>query len=148
MGYYKWFGSVFASQTLSRSLPQVTRLSQCNWAFCKIKQILCNEPILHGPYFSKQFIMQTDASLQATGAILSNRSKAMTTLSSLSHIETHSLVLEKECLAICWVLRAVRYYLLGTPFVLVTDHMMLRWFQTMKGSNACGSSRYLTLQPF
>jgi len=43
----------------------------CQKAFDKLKEILCSEPILQYPDFTKQFILTIDASGKALGAILS-----------------------------------------------------------------------------
>ena len=37
----------------------------------KLKEHLCKAPILYSPNFTKPFILQTDASDQRTGAVLS-----------------------------------------------------------------------------
>ena len=44
---------------------------QCETAFENLKTYLSREPILKAPDFNKQFLLQTDASKKATGAILS-----------------------------------------------------------------------------
>ena len=44
--------------------------------------------------------------------------------------------IEKEGLAIKWVLGKLQYYLLGRAFVLVTEHAPLKWMVTNKGNNA------------
>lgn len=41
--------------------------------------------------------------------------------------ECNYLVIEKEALAIKWVLKAIWYYLLGRPLVIVSNHAPLKW---------------------
>ena len=62
--------------------------------------------------------------------------------------EINYSVIEKECLAIKWATHALRYYLLGRSFSLITDHAPLRWLHTMKDNNARITRWYLALQPF
>lgn len=47
-----------------------------------------------------------------------------------------------------WALEALRYYLLGAPFTLVTDHALLTWLNRMKDSNAWLTCWYWSLKPF
>lgn len=42
----------------------------------------------------------------------------------------------------------LRYYLLGAPFVLITDHAPLKSLNTMRNSNARLMCWYLTLQQY
>ena len=43
---------------------------------------------------------------------------------------------------------ALRYYLLGCPFTLRSDHAPLQWLHRMKDANAQITRWYLALQPF
>ena len=47
------------------------RTRQCEEAFHQLKTLLCTKPIPQSPDFSKQFIVQTDASDHRVGAVLS-----------------------------------------------------------------------------
>lgn len=40
------------------------------------------------------------------------------------------------------------YYLLGAPFTLVTDHVLLHWLHTTKDTNPRIMRWYLSLHPF
>lgn len=42
------------------------------------------------------------------------------------------LVIEKEALVVKWVMDTLWYYLLGNPFVIMTDHAPLKWLNMMK----------------
>lgn len=45
----------------------------------------------------------------------------------LNAVESRYVTIEKECLAIFWVLDYVHYYLLGWEFLVITDHAPLWW---------------------
>lgn len=62
--------------------------------------------------------------------------------------ERRYATIEKEALAIKWATHALRYYLLGAPCSLVTDHAPLQWLHQMKESNPRLTRWYLALQPF
>lgn len=44
--------------------------------------------------------------------------------------------IEKECLAIKLAVHAFRVYLLGTSFVIQTDHRALEWLDKLKENNS------------
>ena len=46
------------------------------------------------------------------------------------------------------MIQAFKYYLLGAPFVLITDHAPLHWLNRMKDLNARLTHWYLNLKPF
>ena len=66
----------------------------------------------------------------------------------LSQREAKYSTVEKECLAIRWVVGSLRYYLLGRPFTLCSDNAPLQWLHRMKDTNAQITRWYLALQPF
>lgn len=47
-----------------------------------------------------------------------------------------------------WTLEALRYYLRGTGFFLLTDHCPLAWINQTWDGNDCITRLYLVLQPF
>lgn len=46
------------------------QLGACEKACQKLKEHLCKEPVLSGPNFSEEFILQTDISEVGLGAVL------------------------------------------------------------------------------
>lgn len=75
-GYYRCFVPNFSR--LSQALTKLLKKNQeFNWtslqqdSFESLKNILCSEPILQYPDFSKPFILTTDASNYPIGSILS-----------------------------------------------------------------------------
>ena len=78
LGITRSFIPQFAS--IAAALTDLTRKSSpnkinwtpaCDFAFSKLKQLLCAAPVLCLPDFEKQFILQTDASDRGVGAVLS-----------------------------------------------------------------------------
>ncbi|KAG8177018.1 hypothetical protein JTE90_029680 [Oedothorax gibbosus] len=49
----------------------ITWTKECEEAFDKLKNCLCNHPVLHSPDYQKPFIVETDASDQGMGVVLS-----------------------------------------------------------------------------
>ncbi|KAL4085363.1 hypothetical protein QTP88_027222 [Uroleucon formosanum] len=75
-GYYRKF--IKSCSLISKPMTNLLRKdvtfnwdTSCQEAFDKLKNILCSEPILQYPDFTKPFIVTTDASGKALGAILS-----------------------------------------------------------------------------
>lgn len=105
------------------------------------KNILTNDPILQYPDFSKPFILTTDASNYALGAILSQgrigSDKPICYASrTLSDSEINYSTIEKELLAIVWATKYFRPYLFGRKFQIVTDHKPLTWLMSLKEPNS------------
>ena len=77
-GYYRKFIPDYAaiaaplSDLTCKNRPmKVQWTAVCELAFKKLKQALCSSPILHSPDFNQPFLLQTDASNRAVGAVLS-----------------------------------------------------------------------------
>ncbi|MGH0125867.1 UNVERIFIED_CONTAM: hypothetical protein FKN15_074287 [Acipenser sinensis] len=159
-GYYRRFIPEYATivnplvELTKKTAPKIVRWTgECQGAFDTIKRRLCQAPALISPDFSKEFILQTDASQIGLGAVLSQQVDGVEhpiiyMSKKLAPREINYSVIEKECLAIKWATHALRYYLLGRSFTLVTDHAPLRWLHTMKDNNARITRWYLALQPF
>lgn len=54
----------------------------------------------------------------------------------------------KKALGVKWAVEALWYYLLGSPFQLITDHTFLRCINSTKDTNARVTRWYLSLQPY
>ncbi|KAG6922970.1 hypothetical protein G0U57_000322, partial [Chelydra serpentina] len=125
----------------------------CEDAFQELKASLCRGPVLYSPNFDEGFILQTDASEVGLGAVLSQdvdgQDHPVLYISrKLFPREKNYAVVEKEALAVKWACDALRYYLLGNPFILVTDHAPLQWLNRMKDNNMRIQRWYLALQPY
>ena len=108
----------------------------CNDAFNTLKNHLVNSPILAYPSFERnatEFVLQTDASAFALGAVLEQKGHVIAYASrSLTASERNYSVIQRECLAIVFALKQFRHYLLGRPFLLNTDHAPLQWLSAQK----------------
>ena len=99
--------------------------------------MLTNEPLLQYPDFTKPFVLTTDASNEALGAILSQgpigRDLPIAYASrTLINAEKNYSTTEKELLAIVWGCKQFRQYLYGRRFTIVTDHKPLTWVFNVK----------------
>ncbi|XP_053872984.1 uncharacterized protein LOC128831041, partial [Malaclemys terrapin pileata] len=159
-GYYRRFIPQFAAIAapltglLTKDSPrQVIWTTECDRAFRTLKKCLCSEPVLYSPDFNLPFVLQTDASEVGLGAVLSQdvggeEHPVLYISRKLFPREKNYAVVEKEALAVKWACEALRYYILGVPFTLVTDHSALQWLGRMKDHNMRLQRWYLALQPF
>lgn len=103
--------------------------------FSKMKTLLTSSDILIYPDYNKPFILTTDASDSAIGAVLSQgeigKDKPIHFASrTLSTVEEKYSVPEKDMLAIFW------NYLYGAKFKILTDHQPLTFALSPKNTNA------------
>ncbi|KAM0730356.1 Retrovirus-related Pol polyprotein from transposon 412 [Formica fusca] len=101
-------------------------------AFEILKEKLMTTPVLKYPDFTQEFIVTTDASDYAIGAVLSqgkvgNDRPIAYASRILSRAEQNYNTTEKELLAIVWAVKHFRPYVYGTKFKIVTDHKPLIW---------------------
>ena len=105
--------------------------NKVNESFEKLKEKLISQPVLILPDLSKPFEVQCDACGHCLGAVLLQEGHVITYESRrLNEHEKNLGIYEKELLAILHALNTWKHYLLGTPFVLRTDHQSLKYFLT------------------
>lgn len=146
LGYYRKFIRDFARITkpMTKQLKgkrQVTTDKDFVDAFEQCKTLLSNDPILIHPDFEKPFILTTDASNFALGAVLSqgslqNDRPVCFASRTLSDTEVNYSTIEKEMLAIIWAVKYFRPYIYGVKFTIVTDHKPLIWLMNFKEPNS------------
>lgn len=106
-------------------------------AFEKLKNILMSNMVLKHPDFNENFILTTDASNNALGAVLSQKNGPLAFASrTLNKHECNYSTIEKELLAIVWAVKQFRHYLYGRKFDLQTDHKPLIWLASLKEPNS------------
>lgn len=156
--YYRRFIPNFATicNCLNKLLRKNVKFSwtrDCQEAFDKLKHNLLSPKILQYPDFGKTFIVTTDASDFACGAVLSQKhenddlpisfaSRAFTKGERNKHI------IEKELAAIHWAILHYRPYLLGRKFIVRTDHRPLVYLFGMKNPSSKLTRMRLELEEF
>ena len=138
--YYQRFVANFASVALPLTAllkkdtsfvwaePQVT-------AFNALKSALSSAPVLRVVDPKLPFVLHTDASGRALGAVLSQGEgddchPIAFTSRTLADAETRYPVHEKELLAVIHSLKHWRHYLLGSRLTIHTDHHSLKFIKT------------------
>jgi hypothetical protein len=93
--------------------------------------------------WDRQFILTTDFSLTALGAVLSQidtetglEYPVAYASRVLTPAETRYAPTEGEMLALTWGIEKFKYYLVGRKFVVHTDHHALQWLNTARYSNS------------
>ena len=141
-GFYRRFVAGFSSIALPLTdLTQTTDRKWFDWraeqqrAFDQLKRALTEAPVLAHPDPYRQWIVQTDASGVAMGAVLSQRQDDGTIrpVAFYSHKFTSAerayTASERELLAIVRAVQEWRVYLFGSPHpvLLRSDHQPLIW---------------------
>lgn len=142
VSYYRKFIDNFAK--IARPINNLLRKDaiynwdiNCEKAFSTLKEKLTTAPILIHPDFNKQFIIRTDASHYASGAVLSQGEiKFDLPIAFMSKTfnkhEVRYATVEKELLAIIHALRFFRPYVFGRKCLIITDHQALVWIMKLK----------------
>lgn len=141
-GWYRRFIPDYA--TKAKPLTELTRKDQTfKWeaaqeqAFQTLTGYLCSDSVLIYPDFSEPFLLATDASGVAVGAVLSQKREGYDrpiayASRGLNAAERNYTVTEQELLAVVWAIKQFRCYLYGRRFTLITDHAALRWMLSIK----------------
>ena len=156
VGHYRWFIKGFAQITqplnehltgegASRKSEQVSLSEEALEAFEPLKQACKNSPVLAFADYTKEFLLETDASKEGLGAVLSQKqedgwfhpvaygSRALT----MHEKNYHSTKL--EFLALKWaVMEHFKEYLLYQPFPVKTDNNPLTYIMTTPNLDATG----------
>jgi hypothetical protein len=141
--YYRRFIKDFA--TIASPLHKLTEKEKafdwnedCETAFQTLKQALTQSPILGYPRPGEEkFILDTDASGQGIGAVLSQVQDGQEIViaygsRSLSKTERNYCVTRQELLAVVYFVKYFRQYLYGQEFKVRTDHAALKWLLNFK----------------
>lgn len=150
VGYYAHFLPDYA--TMSAPLHKLTgHLTTFEWgeaqqqAFDRLKDALISPAVLRQPDYTKTFMLSTDWSQTAIGAVLSQldqscdppREYPVAFASRLCSLPESRYAPQKgECLALVWAVQKFRPYLHGRDFEVYTDHHSLRWLLTSQLKSA------------
>ena len=104
-------------------------------AFETLSDNLCEPPVLAHPHFEEKFLVTTDASGYAIGAVLSQgeirKDRPIAFVSrAMNQAEKNFCTFSKEALAIVCAITQFRPYLYGNKFTLITDHRPLVWLNS------------------
>jgi hypothetical protein len=141
-GYYRKFIPNFSkiakplTKLLRKNTPFVWKQS-IEESILTLKDLLTSELLLQYPDFMKPFMLTTDASNEALGAILSQgpigRDLPIAyTNRTLVNAEKNYYTTEMELLAVVWGCKQFRQYLYGRKFTILTDHKPLTWVLIVK----------------
>ena len=128
--------------------PTITDIKTFEWtiehqeAFDALKEALCTAPVLGYPDFTRDFILETDASLKGLGTVLSQQQKdgsvhviayASQSLRPSERSMRNYSSAKLELLALKWAItEKFRDYLLGSRFQVYTDNNPLAYIQESK----------------
>ena len=110
-------------------------------AFRRAKERLSSTPIFRFADFDRQFIMVTDASQVACGAVLMqiDRNGSPYICASVSktftQVEARWSTIERECYGIVFGLQKFEFFLKGREFIIKTDHRPLVYIDTVDFRN-------------
>ena len=137
VGYYRKFIRDFAK--ISRPLDALRKTDKFEWtpeaeiSFEELRGKLTSDDLLVYPRFNWPFLVTCDASNTALGGVVSqlddeNRERPITFCSrALKGAERNYSALDREALAIRFVLSRNRFFLLGHPIKIMSDHHPLKY---------------------
>jgi hypothetical protein len=135
--YYRRFVKDFAKTTaplhdLMKKGQKFTWSNEAHSAFEQLKRALTSPPILAMPTGAGEFLLDTDASDTAIGAVLSQRQDGVERVivyasRSLDRRERNYCVTRKELLAVVHFMIYFKQYLLGRNSRVRTDQAALTW---------------------
>lgn len=126
---------------------------KCQNAFKTLKTELLNPLILQFPDFKKPFILSTDASKIACGAVLEQEHNGIRlpiayASKKFTKGESNKSTIEQELTAIHWAILHFRPYLYGRKFTVKTDHKPLVHLFSMKDPASKLTRMRLDLEEF
>lgn len=132
-GYYRKFVRNFG--IIAKPLTNMLKLGGFTWtpesevAFEALKTAMTSTPVLALPDFTKEFVIECDASGVGIGAVLSQQGHPIAYLSkALAPRHIALSVYDKEMLAVVYAVEHWRTYLLGHHFRIYTDHRTIEYF--------------------
>ena len=126
----------FAKPLHNLTRKNVTLISdqECEAAFLALKEQLMSAPILVPPHDEGQYVLDTDASDMALGAVLQQEQDGQLRViryasHALTNAERRYCITRKELLGVVYGLKKYRQHLLGRKIVVRTDHAALTFLK-------------------
>ncbi|GFT35704.1 retrovirus-related Pol polyprotein from transposon 17.6 [Trichonephila clavipes] len=145
---------------ISRPLSYLTK-KKVKWqwgfdqqnAFQTLKNSLTTPPLLKQADCTKPYIIRTDASNYALGAVLlqgegSDEHPIEYASRLLTPAERNYSTTEREALAVVWALKKFRGYIEGTEITVASDHQPLKWLLNLKSPTGRLARWALEIQSF
>ncbi|KAL0838547.1 hypothetical protein ABMA28_016655 [Loxostege sticticalis] len=122
-------------------------------SFESLKADLVSAPVLAQADESKPYIVKTDASSYAIGAVLvqgegEHEHPVEYASRLLTKAERNYSTTEREALAVVWAIAKFRGYIEGMPITVLTDHQALKWLMTLKSPSGRLARWALQLQAY
>ncbi|NJR75967.1 MAG: hypothetical protein HC773_24895 [Scytonema sp. CRU_2_7] len=143
--YYRRFINNYAvlSEPLSSMLKKENRFKWTDatkTSFYALRKTLTSPPVLSLPTKDGKYVLDTDASHNAIGAVLSQiqngEEKVLYYASkTLTKSQKQYCITRKELLAIYTFVLKFKHYLIGKQFVVRTDHQALKWMLNWDSPN-------------
>ncbi|PKI70552.1 hypothetical protein CRG98_009057 [Punica granatum] len=130
--YYRQF--VKGYNQISKPLTDLLKKDSFQWgteaqaAFETLKKAMVSTPVLALLDFSKELIVETDASRIGIGVVLTQTRHPIAYISKMPAPKHQALsVYERELLAILYAVKKWHPYLSGAHFTITTDHRSLKY---------------------
>ncbi|KAJ7957493.1 Ty3/gypsy retrotransposon protein [Quillaja saponaria] len=130
--YYRRFVKNYG--LIAHPLTNLTKKNAFQWtpaaneAFSRLKEALTTVPVLRLPDFSQEFTVESDASSEGVGAILSQSGHPVAYFSKgLSFSNRLKSAYERKLLAVVLALQKWKHYLMGRHFLLKIDYYTLKY---------------------
>ena len=136
-GYYRRFIKNFAQMALPMT-KLTCKATKFEWkeeqqrSFDQLKEALTTAPVLCKPDYTKEWVLEVDASDLAVGAILSQEAEGEVHpvyywSRQLGKAERNYSTTDRECLAVVAACKKFRPYILGGHTTIVGDHTAVKW---------------------
>ena len=158
VGFYQRFIKDFSkiAKPLYKLLEKDAKFAwdeDCQRSFEELKTYLTTAPIVRAPNWKLPFEVMCDASDLAIGAVLGQREDGKPYVvyyasKTLNEAQRNYTTTKKELLAVVYALDKFCAYLVGSDFIIFTDHSTLKYLLTNQDSKARLIRWVLLLQEF